>query len=73
VAVVEVQDNGTGMSLEVQQHLFTPMFTTKGEEGTGLGLASSYATLRRHGGSITVQSAPDRGSRFRIELPLAVT
>ena len=71
VAVVEITDDGTGMSLEVQQRLFTPMVTTKGDAGTGLGLASCHATLRRHGGTITVASAPGRGSRFRVELPLA--
>jgi hypothetical protein len=69
VAVLEVLDNGTGMTPEVQEHLFTPMFTTKGEQGTGLGLASAHAAIRRHGGSISVQSAPGRGSRFRIEFP----
>jgi signal transduction histidine kinase len=69
VAAMDILDNGTGMTAEVQEHLFTPMFTTKGEEGTGLGLASAHAAIRRHGGSISVQSAPGRGSRFRIELP----
>ena len=54
----------------IENRLFTPMFTTKGERGTGLGLASVHAAVRRHGGTITVQSAPGRGTRFRIELPL---
>ena len=66
---LEILDNGTGMTAEVQQHLFTPMFTTKGASGTGLGLASAYAAIRRHGGTIAVQSTPGRGSRFRIEFP----
>lgn len=70
-AVVEIIDDGVGMTLDVQRQLFTPMFTTKGERGTGLGLASVHSTLRRHGGSIQVTSAPGKGSRFRITLPEA--
>jgi len=70
VAVLDILDNGTGMTQEVQERIFTPMFTTKGDQGTGLGLASAHAAIRRHGGSISVQSAPGRGSRFRIEFPL---
>ena len=58
------------MTLEVQARIFTPMFTTKGEQGTGLGLASAYASLRRHGGTILVTSTPGQGSHFHIELPL---
>lgn len=57
--VVEISDTGTGMSLDVQQKLFRPLFTTKGERGTGLGLATCYAILRRHGGDIEVKSAPN--------------
>ena len=69
-ASLDIIDNGTGMTLKVQARIFTPMFTTKGEQGTGLGLASAYASLRRHGGTISVTSAPGQGSHFHIELPL---
>jgi photoactive yellow protein len=69
LAVLEVSDNGCGMSLAVQERIFTPMFTTKGDKGTGLGLASAFAAIRRVGGSISVASAEGRGSRFRIEMP----
>jgi two-component system sensor histidine kinase AtoS len=69
-AVVEVIDTGTGMDLEVQRRLFTPMFTTK-SWGTGLGLASAHAAIRQHGGTISVSSQPGRGSHFRITLPAA--
>lgn len=69
--VVEVSDTGTGMSLEVREKLFRPLFTTKGERGTGLGLATCYAILRRHGGDIEVQSAPNEGTTFTVKLPVA--
>ncbi|HKR00324.1 MAG TPA: ATP-binding protein [Pyrinomonadaceae bacterium] len=69
--VVEVSDTGTGMSLDVKEKLFRPLFTTKGERGTGLGLATCYAILRRHGGDIEVRSAPGEGTTFTIHLPVA--
>lgn len=69
--VVEVSDTGTGMTPEVQEKLFRPHFTTKGERGTGLGLATSYAIVRRHGGDIQVESAPGAGTTFTVRLPLA--
>lgn len=69
--VVEVSDTGTGMSPEVQEKLFRPLFTTKGERGTGLGLATSYAIVHRHGGSIQVKSAPGAGTTFTVRLPIA--
>lgn len=67
--VVEVSDTGTGMSDEVKEKLFRPLFTTKGERGTGLGLATCYAILRRHGGDIEVSSAPGKGTTFIVRLP----
>jgi photoactive yellow protein len=66
--VAEVSDTGAGMSEDVQGKLFRPLFTTKGERGTGLGLATCYAILRRHGGDIEVKSAPDEGTTFIIKL-----
>ena len=71
--VVSVSDDGSGMTPEIQRHLFTPMFTTKGERGTGLGLASAHSTISRHQGAIEVESWPGKGTRFRIALPLAAT
>jgi len=68
-AVVDIIDDGIGMDPVVQHQLFTPMFTTKGDRGTGLGLASVHSTLRRHGATIQVMSAPGRGSRFRLTFP----
>ncbi len=70
--VVEVSDTGIGMSIDVKEKLFRPLFTTKGERGTGLGLATCYAILRRHGGDIEVKSAPNAGTTFIVRLPAAV-
>ena len=71
--VAEVSDTGTGMSVEVREKLFRPLFTTKGERGTGLGLATCYAILRRHGGDIDVKSAPGEGTTFTVRLPAAAS
>jgi PAS domain S-box-containing protein len=64
------EDNGVGMTEEVRQKIFDPFFTTKGVKGTGLGLSTSYGTVARHGGSITVESELGRGSRFCIAFPV---
>jgi signal transduction histidine kinase len=55
-ALVEIADNGPGISEDVQAHLFQPFFTTKGEEGTGLGLWVSRGIVNKHGGRIHVES-----------------
>jgi PAS domain S-box-containing protein len=62
-------DSGIGMSREVRDHIFEPFFTTKGVAGMGLGLAVSYSTVERHGGSIEARSNPGRGSTFTVSLP----
>jgi signal transduction histidine kinase len=69
--VVEVQDNGCGISPEHRSRLFEPFFTTKPVgQGTGLGLSVSFGIVRDHGGAIEVDSAVGRGSTFRVRLPL---
>jgi signal transduction histidine kinase/ActR/RegA family two-component response regulator len=68
---LEVEDDGVGMSEEVRARLFEPFFTTKGERGTGLGLAMTWGTLTRAGGTIEVHSAPGAGARFEVALPRA--
>jgi signal transduction histidine kinase/CheY-like chemotaxis protein len=68
---IVVKDDGTGMTPEVRSRVFDPFFTTKGVEGMGLGLSVSYGVIRRHGGTIKVESEIGRGSTFRITLPLA--
>lgn len=70
-AVVEVSDTGTGMSAEVMKKLFRPLFTTKGERGTGLGLATCYAIVRRHHGDLEVSSVEGKGTTFTLRLPVA--
>jgi len=66
-AVLEIEDDGMGMSLEVQQLIFEPFFTTK-REGTGLGLATVQRIIEQHGGSIQVSSQPGSGTCFRMQL-----
>ncbi|MFT3925140.1 MAG: ATP-binding protein [Myxococcales bacterium] len=69
---IDVTDTGTGMSEELQQRIFDPFFTTKpAGKGTGLGLASVYATAERHHGVVTVHSELGRGSTFSLFLPIA--
>ncbi len=69
--VVEIADNGPGISPEVQPHIFEPFFTTKGVgEGTGLGLDTVQRIVKKHRGSIQVNSKPGE-TRFQVWLPLA--
>jgi CheY-like chemotaxis protein len=69
--VVEVVDSGVGMAPEVSRHVFEPFFTTKGSAGTGLGLPQVARTVERHGGEVTVSSAPGHGTAFRLSLPVS--
>jgi signal transduction histidine kinase len=69
-AVVDIEDNGPGISADVQHRLFEPFFTTKPPgKGTGLGLAISHSIVQKHHGSIEVESEPGR-TRFRVRIPL---
>ncbi|MCP5113961.1 MAG: HAMP domain-containing histidine kinase, partial [bacterium] len=68
-AVIEVEDNGTGMDEETRAKLFTMFFSTKGASGTGLGLLVSHKVAAEHGGSIQVASKPGAGTTFIVRLP----
>ena len=71
--VVEIGDNGSGIPAEIQSKIFEPFFTTKGVgEGTGLGLDTVQRTIRKHHGSIHLDSKPG-DTRFQVRLPLAST
>ncbi len=71
LSFVEVSDAGQGMSAEVLGKIFRPLFTTKGERGTGMGLATCYGIVRRHGGEIEVRSTEGAGTTFIVRLPSA--
>jgi len=69
--VVEIGDNGPGISPEVKAHIFEPFFTTKGVgEGTGLGLDTVQRIVKKHRGNIQVNSKPG-DTRFQVYLPLS--
>lgn len=67
-AIIEIADNGTGLTSEERSQLFTPYYTSK-PNGTGLGLAIVQSIVTDHGGRITVDSAPGSGTTFTIQLP----
>ncbi|MEW6665809.1 MAG: ATP-binding protein [Thermodesulfobacteriota bacterium] len=68
--VLEVEDDGIGMDDATSERLFKRFFSTKGVDGTGLGLMVVHEIVEGHGGKIQVLSAPGKGSLFRIILPL---
>jgi len=70
LVTVEVEDNGTGIDVDILEKVFDPFFTTKDpDKGTGLGLAVSKSILEEFGGQIDIQSQPDRGTTVSISLP----
>lgn len=66
---ISVSDTGSGIPVEVQERVFEPFFTTRGQ-GTGLGLAIALGVARAHGGSLSLRSAPGEGAEFLMLLPL---
>jgi signal transduction histidine kinase len=70
--IVEVADNGCGISEEVLPQIFDPFFTTKSVgDGTGLGLSITHSMVQDHGGRLEVESIMGEGTRFRVILPVA--
>jgi PAS domain S-box-containing protein len=69
--VVEVQDNGVGMSETTRSRCLEPFYTTKGERGTGLGLPMVFGMLQRHGGELEIDSELGKGTTMRLIFPRA--
>src|SRR6202044_1748202 len=70
VVDVEVVDSGVGMSEETRRRCLEPFFTTKGERGTGLGLAMVYGMIQRHSAELEVDSAAGSGTTIRLIFPV---
>ncbi|MDH5401234.1 MAG: PAS domain S-box protein [Candidatus Heimdallarchaeota archaeon] len=68
---IRIRDSGSGISQTIINSIFEPFFTTKGHAGTGLGLASTQATMTQHNGIISVVSQIGEGTEFQIILPIA--
>ncbi len=69
--LVRIEDDGCGIEPEIVERIFDPFFTTKSVgEGTGLGLGIAYGIVRNHGGDITFESKPGRGTFFCVHLPI---
>ncbi len=68
---IEVRDTGTGMSKDVARQCLEPFFSTKGKNGTGMGLAMVHGIVERHNGSLSIDSIPEKGTTIAIHIPLA--
>jgi signal transduction histidine kinase len=68
--VITITDDGVGMTPEVKARCLEPFFTTKADQGTGLGLGSVYGIVRRHDGEVDIQSEPQRGTSVALSIPL---
>ena len=67
--LIQVEDNGTGISGDIIEDIFVPFYTTK-ENGSGIGLSLSKQIMQNHDGTISVNSAIDKGSIFTLKFPL---
>ena len=69
VTIIQVEDNGIGISGDIIEDIFVPFYTTK-ENGSGIGLSLSKQIMQNHDGTISVNSAPDKGSEFTLKFQL---
>jgi len=67
--VFDISDNGIGMDRETREKAFSLFFSSKGAEGTGLGLFIAHKIVKSHGGTIDIESSPGVGTRFLVKLP----
>jgi PAS domain S-box-containing protein len=70
LATIQVVDSGSGMSEKVRSRCFEPFFSTKAEQGTGLGLSMVYGVVQRHHGQVEIESESNKGTTVTISLPL---
>ncbi len=70
-AVFRIEDNGMGMDRETREKVFSLFFSSKGVEGTGLGLFTANKVIEKHHGVIDVESEPGKGTSFTIRIPKA--
>jgi signal transduction histidine kinase/ActR/RegA family two-component response regulator len=73
LVVIEVSDTGVGMDEDTRRRCLEPFYTTKGERGTGLGLAMVYGMVQRHNAELAVDSAPGRGTTIRLTFPASTS
>jgi CheY-like chemotaxis protein len=68
-SLIEVRDSGVGMDEDTRRRCLEPFYTTKGERGTGLGLAMVYGMVQRHSAELEIDSAPGQGTTVRLSFP----
>jgi len=72
--IIEFKDTGSGMNKEQLKKVFEPFYTTKAVgEGTGMGMSISYKVIQNHQGTITIDSELNKGTTFKIRLPIKMT
>jgi len=72
IVEIVLADNGCGIPRENQKKIFDVFFTTKGPQGTGMGLSLAYRIIKDHNGEIAVESEVGKGTKFTVSLPIWV-